>query len=300
MDGLPERVAEDGRFPFGILNGPRPVRPAASGVARQIVIGTYPSALHIGWSPPAYVSVPPQSKGRVASLAVSVEPVAFWDGHDANRLVEEWMAAVGFVMGDEPGGHGQLSAATNGPSGAGLADRYFPALPFAIEDTAFLDVYPVYFVKKGTTARRGQAEAIEQEYNSIVAELSGAQGSRPRFVDSQLPLRPTTSQLPHMAAERFAHWLVSVVMELEPQHVVTLGEEVWATLDLAGLIKRPCAPSLSATRQGGYGRPGELQIAGSVIEWTALAHPGAVRQSTQTPVSWGAVHSDWLNANRRL
>ncbi len=188
---LPERLHGDGRFPFGAPNGPRPVRPASSGNTRQIVIGTYPSALHVGWRPPAYVTMPDGSSGRVASLAIDVEPTVFWDGTEADRLVAEWSARVGFVEGNEPGAHGILTTATNGPSGSGLTEKYFPALPFTVEDTAFLDVYPVYFVKTGTSSQRGQAEAIEQEYNSIVTQLSDASGDRPRFDAATLPLRPT-------------------------------------------------------------------------------------------------------------
>ncbi len=166
-----------------------------------------------------------------------------------------------------------------------------------MEDTAFVDVYPVYFVKTGTSSQRGQAEAIEQEYNSIVTQLSDASGDRPRFDAATLPLRPTPAQLPALAAERFATWLIDVVVDLAPDHIVTLGEEVWETLGRAGLIRSAGAESLSRTRDQGYGSRGELEIGGTVIDWTPLAHPGAVRQSNMAPHSWGSVHGEWLGAN---
>lgn len=295
VDLAPERHEMDGRFPFGARNGPRPVRLPESGECRQLIIGTYPSALHVSWRVPSYLTkkLPATATGRVASLAVDVEPTVFWDGEDADRRVEQWKESVGFVEGDDPGSHGRLSPATNGPSGVGLMDGYIRALPFRLEDTAFVDVYPVYFVKRGSTGRRGQADAIEQEYDAVVDMLSGAAGSHPRFVRASLPLRPTATQLPSLAAERFAGWLTEVIADLAPKRIVTLGEEAWQTMGHAGFIHKPVSSSLGDSRHHGYGETGYLKVAGSVIEWTALAHPGAVRQSPDEPGSWGHVHARW-------
>jgi hypothetical protein len=296
IDQAPPRVELDGIFPFGMVNGPRPVRLPESGHCQQIVIGTYPSALHVSWRIPDYLiqTMPVSATGRVASLAVDVEPTVFWDGVDADHLVEQWKRAVGFVDGDAPGSHGRLSPATNGPSGVGLMDDYFGALPFRLEDTAFVDVYPVYFVKRGSAARRGQADAIEQEYDAVVDLLPGAEGSHPRFVRASLPLRPTPAQLPALAAERFGGWLTDVIAALTPQRIVTLGEEAWQTMGYAGFLHKPVSQSLAHSRHHDYGATGYLKVAGRVIEWTALAHPGAVRQSAKKPGGWGQVHARWF------
>jgi hypothetical protein len=275
------------------------VRLPDSGDCRQLIIGTYPSALHVSWRVPDYAKakLPATASGRVASLAVDVEPTVFWDGAGANRLVEQWKQSVGFVEGNDPGSHGHASAAVNGPSGSGLQTDYFPALPFPLQDTAFVDVYPVYFVKAGSAKRRGQADAIEQEYDAIVETLSGPAGSHPRFVRASLPLRPTKAQLPPLAFERFGSWLTGVITDLAPERIVTLGEEVWQTMGHAGFLHDPLAHSLGETRHHGYGQTGQLKVDGSLIEWTALAHPGAIRQSENTPGSWGSVHARWLEEN---
>lgn len=302
IDQAPPRIEADGHFPFGAVNGPRPARLPSSGVCRQLVIGTYPSALHVSWRVPDYLThkLPASATGRVASLAVDVEPTVFWDGDGAPDLVDRWKEAVGFVDGDHPGSHGHTSSATNGPSGTGLKDHYFGALPFGEAETAFIDVYPVYFVKRGSAGRRGQADAIEQEYDAVVDMLAGVTGSHSRFVRASLPLRPTSTQLPTLAAARFGAWLTGVIADLGPDRIVTLGEEAWQTMGQAGFIHEPVSGSLAHSRHHGYGDTGYLKIAGSVIEWTALAHPGAVRQSAKSPGGWVEVHHHWYEAQASL
>ncbi len=296
---LPDRIEFDGNFPFGRPNGPRPTRMAAGGPVRQVVIGTYPSALHVDWTAPRFAVLPPRAKGRVGAFAVDVEPAAFWDGADAHDRIRRWAAAVGFREGDEPGCHGHIKDANNGPSGSGLRSEYFPALPFTFEQSALLDVYPVYFVKQGTKrangarGKRGQSEAIADEYNAIVDQLEG-------FSPATLPNRPTAKRLPHMAIDRFGDWLRETLEELQPAHVVTLGEEAWNTLaGIEGIeLDHPCV-SLSASRIEGYGRTSTMTVSGRTIAWTPLAHPGLIRMSSEDPGSWGAVHRRWLRSGPR-
>jgi uracil-DNA glycosylase len=162
-----------------------------------------------------------------------------------------------------------------------------------MDDTAFIDVYPVYFAKRGTAARRGQADAIDEEYNAILGQLPGGDFYGP----SRLPVRPPTSALPHLAAERFGTWLLQTIQELAPEHVVTLGEEAWKTLDVLSVIgEHPWFPAVESTRSV-YGTSGTLVVAGRELQWTPLAHPGAIRQSTNKPGSWGATHARWLAEN---
>lgn len=296
---LPQRLNEDGHFPFGRENGPRPFRDAAEGTCKQIVIGTYPSALHVDWSAPEDVPRPDGATGRAHALAIDVEPTVFWDGDSADELVAQWAERVGFLEGDGPGCHGHLGAAINGPSGSGLLDKYFPALPFTEQETAFVDVYPVYFVKRGAKGSRGgrgvrgQADVMDSEYNSVVQHLRG-------FAPATLPLRPSAHALPGLAADRFGAWLTHVLDERRPDHIVTLGEEVCSTLRrLPDIALDPAFTSLSATRTSGYGITRILAVAGREVAWTPLGHPGLVRQSGKTPGTWGSVHDTWLHDGRR-
>jgi hypothetical protein len=289
------RLPADGSFPFGVENAPCPVREAESGDARQVIIGTYPSALHVGWIAPAYVRRPPGTTGRVGSLAVAPEPTVLWDGADADSRVRSWAEEVGFVAGDEPGCHGTLRRATNGPTGRAILEDYLPGLPHCYEHTAFMDVLPVFMVKHGTPSRRGQADVLAGEYDAVVDQLAARRGRRPTaFAPATLPLRPTATQLPFIAARRFGLWLAEVLMELRPEHVVTLGEEAWRTLDYIGLITRHPCYSLQETLVRGYGRTGQISVLGRRMDWTPLAHPGALRQSRGRAAGWASVHAEWL------
>lgn len=76
------------RYPFG-----RPItpRPPLRGLTKGLfVLGAYPSALHVAWTPP-------QGSGRkIKALAVDDEPTPFWDGLDEAERIAAWKEAVSF------------------------------------------------------------------------------------------------------------------------------------------------------------------------------------------------------------
>src|SRR3954469_22340227 len=130
-----------------------------------VVVGVYPSAFHVAWSPPPDVDPRPQDKRAhafVSSLAVDVEPTVFWDGVDPapTALLAEWREAVGFD--DER--HGFVRPGHNGPSGNGLTTDVLAPLDLAPERVAFTDAVPWFFVKH---ERGGQAAAITARFNPI-------------------------------------------------------------------------------------------------------------------------------------
>jgi hypothetical protein len=77
-----------GRLPFGRSATRRPPRVPDVG-CRLVVLGVYPSALHVRWVVPAGAEV-------VDALAVDDEPTVFWDGADAGERIEAWKADVGW------------------------------------------------------------------------------------------------------------------------------------------------------------------------------------------------------------
>ena len=287
---LPARVGADGAFPFGQPNGPRPWRWGAPGLPDHLVIGVYPSALHVRWEAPAFAKDHRGPRGVVGSMAIDVEPQVFWNGKDAETRINSWKSDVGFVEGDQEGCHGHIEPATNGPTGDALFAEYLPKLGWTEADTALLDVYPVYLVKRGSDSQRGQGRAIEEEYDPLAGHLSRASGGT--FQASNLPERPTAKQLPKMAAERFGAWLVEALTELRPSAVITLGQEPWDTLELLpGVEVSAPAADLSALLPNNYGQAGRIVVDHQVVEWTPLAHPGLIRQDTGR---WAAAHGRWI------
>ncbi len=278
---LPQGLPDDGAFPFGRANGPRDVTWHGSGSPRLLVIGVYPSALHVRWVAPQSVATPPDGAGRVSAMAVDVEPEVFWRGDGADRLVNRWKDDVGFVDGDEHGCDGQVSAHGNGSSGRTL-DSYLDAVGVTAADTAYLDVYPVFVVHRGSGS---QGRAVRRDYDPIVSSL-GAGGRSA----STLPPRPTAATLPRLAAERFGGWLLDTIATLRPEQILTLGAESWDALGhVSGITVRHAAASLPDTKAS-YGDPGELVVAGTAIPWIPLVHPGLLGKNAE----WKARHDDWV------
>ena len=294
----------DGTFPFGRPNTPRPVREPEAGKIRQLVIGVYPSALHVAWTRSASAGLP-TAKRRVASMAVDVEPTVFWNGQhpSVTEEVDRWIGEVGFRSGTDPSDHGTLGPAMNGPSGDTL-DEYFDVLPIGQDETAFLDVYPVYLVKRAarprtSTSRRQQGDAIDDVYNDFLATLAPGPGGA--WSPSRLPTRPTgTHGVAPAAVERFGAWLCNVLLAAEPERVVTLGQEPWTALArLPGIDIAHPSPALSPDPTH-YGAEGTITIEGRHIPWTPLAHPGLLHHGNATkPGTWAHVHHRWISTSTR-
>src|SRR5689334_19059503 len=121
----------DGLFPFGASSGrcePR-IPPAP---ARAVVLGVYPSALHVAWTHPQY---------RVAALAVAPEPWPFWDGRDQNERVAEWKASVNWR---DEWGTARPAGRLNGSSGAAVAERVLAPLGMTLDQVCLTDALPFF------------------------------------------------------------------------------------------------------------------------------------------------------------
>ncbi len=280
---LPSRVDDDGFFPFGMPNGPRDLTWKGSGAPRLVVVGVYPSALHVSWKAPAHVARPEGGAGRVSAMAVDVEPEVFWTGDGADGLVERWKDSVGFVEGDEAGCDGYASARGNGPSGRTLLG-YLEALGVAPEETAFLDVYPVFVVHRSSGS---QGRAVARDYDPVASSL-GPSGREP----STLPTRPSAKVLPRQAADRFGGWLRESLAELRPDIVITLGQESWDALaQVDGIALANGHSSLADSKQH-YGEPGGIDVASTTITWFPLVHPGLLSKNAE----WKRIHEQWQPA----
>jgi len=99
-----------GIFPFG-----QPLRRCSARRARPaqlFILGAYPSALHVAWTPSVYGEAKPQ---RIQALAVDNEPEPFWAGEYAEQYLEQWKQDVHFDAA-----WGTVTPAAprfNGPSG---------------------------------------------------------------------------------------------------------------------------------------------------------------------------------------
>ncbi|MET0287986.1 MAG: hypothetical protein ABW352_26080 [Polyangiales bacterium] len=272
-------MSEWGAFPFGKLNSVRPARRAKK--ADAVVIGVYPSAWHVRWVAPTHRPAGPA--GGVQALAVDVEPTVFWDGarDDFGTRLAKWKRDVGFRDG-EHGTIASISPAGNGSSGQKLSSHYLAPLGLSPDNVTFTDVFPVYMAHTRSGSSRGQLDAIREEYDPLAPALG--------FAASTLPDRMSRHELPRVAAERFGARLLEDLAGANPSLVITLGEEVWATLQrLPQLRAQPPVTDFDALKSDSYGAVGSLWLNARRVDWLPLVHPGLLGRAGE----WETLHAAW-------
>jgi hypothetical protein len=250
----------------------RPLR-----AARALIVGVYPSAFHVAWSPPGWTGRRP----LITSLAVDVEPVLFWNGAEPSPevLLDLWKTEVGF----NDSRHGSAVVGNNGRSGLGLERNVLIPLRMAADEVAFIDVVPWYFVKGG---RGSQGDAIKQRFEPFAVENGVDPGS--------LPSRPSPQRLVEIArSDDRRETLREEIVEAGAPLVVTLGQEA---LDAVRAVADRSAGVQSRLSPDGYGTRGELVIASDTYVLLPLAHPGFERQTTRP--DWKAAFAQWAEADR--
>ncbi len=244
------------------------------------MLGVYPSALHVRWTLPR--SAPAGLPAAVAALAVADEPTVFWDGRDAEALVDQWKVDVGFRTGDGPDDHGYVRSSGNGTSGRPVRDKILSKLGLSDDETWFTDAVDHFFVKRGGSKRQ-QGDVIDEVYDVFAAARQG-------LLPADLPARPTVDALIDLATTEHRDRLRAEIVEARAPVIVTLGEE--ARRVLAGVTDRASgAPMLRLTNgpavDKAYGEPGEAIVDDVSMTWFALAHPG-----NRDPY-WAALHTAW-------
>lgn len=248
-----------------------------SGRAEVLVLGVYPSALHIRWTRPRQTDARP----TIASLAVDVEPVVFWDGvtPSPEALLVDWVREVGF---DERWGN--ASVGHNGSSGAGLRDDYLSPLGVELVDVAYTDLIPWFFVKTG---KGSQGDAIAGRYEPWAAE-AGAPAS-------SLPRRPSPSTLVGLAASEVRRsGLRREILDLRPSAIVTLGQE--AIDGLRAVADRTDGGQAVLRPTADYGNPGSVEVDAHTFTVVPVVHPGFLRQRSPGD-PWREAHNRWANSS---
>lgn len=250
------------RFPFGRPAQRRPPR-RPDGSAEVFVLGVYPSALHVRWTPP-------DGRDTVGALAVDDEPVVFWDGSGADALITAWQNNVEW----RPEWGTVRAAGGNGSSGRSVTEHVLTRLGVEPERTYFTDCLPTYFVKTGPGS---QGARIREVYDTFAATTGGA------LAPADLPPRPRTSDLVCIAVTQERHTLLDQLAEAAAPVVVTLGQEaadVFAVLSGVDPVVLNTGPD--------YGRSYTVTVDGHQMDWIPLTHPG-----NRTP-AWRDRHRQWM------
>lgn len=229
--------------------------------AQALVLGVYPSALHIRWTHP---------EQRIAALAVAQEPWPFWAGEGEAELVDRWRQQVGWR---QEWGTAQPVGRLNGSSGRAVLDRVL--LPLGLDpDRAWMtDALPFFHVHRG---QGSQGDAMSTRYD-IFARSHG-------LPVHQLPDRPSADELVRRAVAEEGARLVEEILDSDAPLVITLGNE--ALTVAASLLDGDVPARLTA--DGDYGRRYPASLRGRTLELLPLIHPG------QRGAEWTRTHAAWI------
>lgn len=249
----------EGIFPFGAKSERCPAREATP--AKAVVLGVYPSALHIRWVHPEY---------GIRALAVAPEPWPFWDGKDEVERVEAWRKERDW---DDDWGSALPAGRLNGSSGVAVRDRVLEPLGFKFSDVWLTDALPFFFIQSG---KGKQGDAMRGRYDKFAA----AKGLEPH----ELPARPTPSELVRRAVNEEGERLRDEIQRSQAPLLITLGNEA---LQVArGILDDPQLPrKLSPGHE--YGQRFATTLDGTALEVLPLVHPG------QRSAVWLTAHEEW-------
>lgn len=247
-----------GIYPFGTPVTARP--PSASARRPLLVLGAYPSAVHVAWKPPDGSGL-----RSVRALPVADEPSPFWDGHDADERVSGWMAAYGISREE----HGAFSAPErlNGPSGTWVAERLLAPFGMSRDDVWITDSLDTYRMSTGV------AQRLANTYDR----------GRLRFGWPAAALRghPSESEIVTEALAGHRERLRDEITTCRPERIVTLGNAALRVVAaLAGHHTR------KLTSDASYGGSLDITIDGRQLRWTPLAHPAAPKVYQDAHERW--------------
>lgn len=249
-----------GTFPFG-----RPLLPRvpSDGPKRCFLLGAYPSALHIRWTPPL------GGGRRVQALAVDNEPEPFWNGSNESERVDAWRKGVGW---NESFGDAAPAAELNGSSGRAVEEGWLTPLGLDRSEVWLTDCLDTYHLSEP------MAKAIDSVYTPFAQAHDLPAAELPRHPDEEVIVRGAQNE--RLRAELAA---------AQPEILITLGN---AALRVMRSLTGTAGPT-SLVRDANYGSRLSTKLDGRSVTWYALVHPGQPRED------WKSAHAVWAASVRR-
>jgi len=247
-------------FPFGqpVL----PCKPSRSGKTPLFILGAYPSALHVQWTPP-------QPYRPIRAIAVDNEPEPFWTGAGEDARIEAWKAAVEWQP--EWGGVAAVGR-LNGSSGQWVEKNVLAPLNPQRAEVWITDCLDTY------RCSTELAERLDDTYAPFAKKFD-----RPLH---SLGMHPSEAQIVKEALEEHRGRLMEELATARPELVVTLGNAALRVLArLAEVVGQPAPKKLDVEQ---YGLRLPIRVEGRALEWLPLAHPAAPEMYQQAHKAWMA------------
>jgi hypothetical protein len=243
-----------GNYPFGSKLSP--LVQLDRSPKKVFVLGVYASAVHAKW-------IGPDGRLLVRALAVASEPVIFWDGSDADKI-------VGSIAMPKMAGHLEpADSKFNGPSGRSIDDDFLNPLSVARKDTWLCDLVP------HTCLNAGQLAAINREYNPRRGAWS--------LPAVDLPDVPKTFADEDRRAE-----ILSEIEEAKPEVIILLGDQ-----PIRHFLVHHHAQWKKLADFPTYGRLHPVTIGISNYLVLPLAHPRQVSGLGMHSGMWRRRHDAW-------
>jgi hypothetical protein len=233
------------------------------------ILGVYPSALHIAWTPP-----PPFHP--IKAITVDNEPEPFWAGWDQEDRIESWKKAVKY----DSCAWGKVSSPSslNGSAGRWVEEQVLIPLHIRREEAWITDCLDTYKCSRDLAAR------LDDTYGPFVEKMGGAgRELRPAI----LSLYPSEKEAIDQALRLHRSRLLGELEAANPDLVITLGNVALAIIrNFLPFVSGADIQRLSSDVRN-YGCRAMLRLGRREIELLPLAHPAA-------PFEYQAAHAAWL------
>lgn len=248
-------------FPFG-----RSVKPCVPHISERrpiFILGAYPSALHVRWTPP-------EAFKRIRAIAVDNEPENFWDGDKEIEYVNDWKENVRY---DEPKwGTVALAQWLNGSSGRWVNEQVIDAFHTMRANVWMSDCLDTYRC----------SDRLKERIDNTYSELTNKLG----LPKANLMTHPSESEIVQEAIKKHLGRLSNEIENARPEKIITLGNAALRVLSQIVKTKSDVPRKLVADVNF-YGKPITVHTnSGHAVRWFPLAHPAA-------PKIYQATHSVW-------
>lgn len=252
-------------FPFGVEATARPV--FSRGKCRALILGAYPSALHIRWTPPG--------GGRtVVALPVDNEPEPFWDGKREEEFIRRWQSEVAFKSEwGEIAPVGRL----NGSSGDWVNRMVLEPLSLIRDRVWITDCLPDYRASTNVEKR------ILDTYNPFANQIG--------IPTANLKTHPSESEIVKEASGCHLDRLKRTITACDLPLIITLGNAALRTV--RAILANPGSIPARLKPDSSYGRKLEIEASDiGPVSLLPLAHPAA-------PHRFQTRHELWVKSQRR-